>query len=95
MLATDGAARTGLGASAGAGLFADEIAVVSALRRPIAIVHGAEEQLVSLDYLRKLTIPALWRGEVQVLAGVGHAPHLEAPERFAALLTEFVSDLEH
>ena len=95
MLATDGAARTGLGASAGAGLFADEIAVVSALRRPIAIVHGAEEQVVSLDYLRKLTIPALWRGEVQVLSGVGHAPHLEAPERFAALLTEFVSDLEH
>jgi pimeloyl-ACP methyl ester carboxylesterase len=93
MLATDGAARTGLGASAGAGQFVDEIAVVAALRRPIAILHGADEQLISLDYLRQLTIPALWRGEVQVLPGVGHAPHQEAPEQFAALLSEFMSDL--
>ncbi|WNV86218.1 alpha/beta hydrolase [Umezawaea sp. Da 62-37] len=93
ILATDGAARTGLGASAGAGRFADEIAVVSALRRPLAILQGADEQLVSLDYLRKLDIPALWRGEVQLIAGAGHAPHQEAPERFAALLAEFVDDL--
>lgn len=95
ILATDGAARTGLGASAGAGRFADEIAIVSALRRPLAIVQGADEQLVSLDYLRKLNIPALWRGEVQVIPGVGHAPHQEAPQQFAALLTEFIGDLGH
>lgn len=93
ILATDGAARTGLGASAGAGRFADEIAVVAALRRPLAIVQGAEEQLVSLDYLRKLSIPALWRGEVQVLAAAGHAPHHEAPREFAALLAAFLEDL--
>jgi pimeloyl-ACP methyl ester carboxylesterase len=93
ILATDGAARTGLGVSAGAGRFADEIAVVSALRQPLAIVQGADEQLVSLDYLRTLTIPALWRGKIQMLAGVGHAPHQEAPRQFAALLSEFISDL--
>ncbi|PYC63390.1 alpha/beta hydrolase [Micromonospora arborensis] len=93
ILATDGAARAGLGASVGAGRFADEIAVISALRQPLAIVHGAGEQLVSVDYLRKLTIPTLWRGEIQVLAGVGHAPHQEAPQQFAALLSEFIGDL--
>nr|WP_277611082.1 alpha/beta hydrolase [Streptomyces scabichelini] len=95
ILATDGAARAGLGASAGAGRFADEIAIVSALRRPLAIMQGADEQLVSLDYLRKLNIPALWRGEVQVMPGVGHAPHQEAPQQFAALLTEFIGGLDH
>jgi pimeloyl-ACP methyl ester carboxylesterase len=95
ILATDGAARAGLGSSAGAGRFADEIAIVSALRRPLAIVQGADEQLVSLDYLRKLNIPALWRGEVQVIPGTGHAPHQEAPQQFAALLTEFIGDLSH
>jgi pimeloyl-ACP methyl ester carboxylesterase len=94
ILATDGAARTGLGSSAGACRFADEIAVVSALRQPLAVVQGAEEQLVSLDYLRKLTIPTLWRGEVQVVPGVGHAPHQEAPQVFASLLTEFIDDLD-
>lgn len=94
ILATDGVARTGLGASAGAGRFTDEIAVVSALRQPLAVVHGADEQLVNLDYLRKLTIPTLWRGEIQVLAGVGHAPHQEAPQQFADLLSEFLGDLD-
>ncbi|MDI6104009.1 alpha/beta fold hydrolase [Actinoplanes sp. NEAU-A12] len=93
ILATDGVARTGLRASAGAGRFTDEIAVVSALRRPLAIVHGADEQLISLDYLRKLTIPTLWRGQIHVLAGVGHAPHQEAPRQLAALLSEFIGDL--
>ena len=94
ILATDGAARAGLGASAGAGRFADEIAIVSALRRPLAVLHGADEQLVSLDYLRELTIPTLWRTEVQLIHGAGHAPHQEAPQRFAALLTEFIDDLD-
>ncbi|MBP2187007.1 alpha/beta fold hydrolase [Amycolatopsis magusensis] len=93
ILATDGSARTGLGSSVGAGRFADELAIVSALEQPLAIVQGAEEQLVNLDYLRKLTIPTLWRGEVQVLPGVGHAPHREAPREFATLLTRFIDDL--
>lgn len=93
ILATDGAARTGLGASAGEGRFADEIAIVAELRQPLAIVHGADDQLVSLDYLRKLTIPALWRGEVQVIPAAGHALHQEAPHQFAALLTDFIGDL--
>jgi pimeloyl-ACP methyl ester carboxylesterase len=94
ILATDGAARTGLAASAGEGRFADEIAIVAALRQPLAIVQGADDQLVSLDYLRKLSIPALWRGKVQVIAGTGHALHQEAPQQFASLLTEFIDDLE-
>ena len=92
-LATDGAARTGLGSSAGEGRFADEIAIVAGLHQPLAILQGAGEQLVSLDYLRKLSIPALWRGEVQLIPGAGHAPHQEVPQQFAVLLTEFIEDL--
>lgn len=93
ILATDGAARAGLLASIGEGRFADEVAITAGLRRPLAILHGAGEQVVSLDYLRGLTIPALWRGQVQLIPGAGHAPHQEAPQRFAALLTEFSADL--
>lgn len=92
ILSTDGAARTGLGASLGAGRFADEVAIASALERPLGIVHGEAEQLVSLAYLRKLDFPALWRGEVQVIPGVGHALHQEAPQKFAALLSEFAGE---
>lgn len=95
ILATDGAARAGLQSSVGAARFADEIAIVAELRRPLAIVQGGDEQLVNLDYLRKLNAPSLWRGEVQVIPGAGHAPHQEAPQQFAALLAEFIGDLDH
>ncbi len=54
---TDGAARGCLGASAQQGLFQDEVAIVSGLKVPLAIVHGAEEQIVDLDYLRRLAAP--------------------------------------
>lgn len=90
ILATDGAARGGLGASIAEGRFADEVAIASALGVPLAVLHGAEEQLVSLEHLRGLSLPTLWRGEVQLIAGAGHAPHLEQTEAFAALIDAFV-----
>jgi pimeloyl-ACP methyl ester carboxylesterase len=93
ILATDGTARAALLASIGEGRFTDEVAITAGLSQPLAILHGAGEQLVSLDYLRGLTIPALWRGEVQLIPGAGHAPHQEVPQRFGALLTEFSADL--
>ncbi|MGW4116895.1 alpha/beta fold hydrolase [Actinosynnema sp. NPDC004786] len=93
ILATDGAARAGLAASLGEGRFADEVAIVAGLTRPLAVLHGADEQLVSLDYLRTVPVPTLWRGEVRILPATGHAPHEEAPEVFAAVLAEFLSDL--
>jgi pimeloyl-ACP methyl ester carboxylesterase len=93
ILRTDGAARAGLFASVGEGRFADEVAIVAALGRPLAVLHGDQEQLVSLDYLAKLTIPSLWRGAVQIVPWAGHAPHLEAPEKFTNLLEQFIADV--
>ncbi|WP_208298069.1 alpha/beta fold hydrolase [Actinophytocola oryzae] len=93
ILATDGAARAGLMASLGAGRFADEVAIVAALTRPLAVLQGEGEQLVSLDYLRGVPMPTLWRGEVQVLPGAGHAPQEETPDAFAEVLTQFLADL--
>jgi pimeloyl-ACP methyl ester carboxylesterase len=92
ILATDGAARGGLGASIAEGRFVDEVAIVSALTVPLAVLHGAEEQLVSLDYLRGLSLPTLWRGEIQLIDGAGHAPHVEQTAAFADLLDAFVKD---
>jgi pimeloyl-ACP methyl ester carboxylesterase len=94
VLATDGAARTGLLASIGAGRFADQVAIAAGLRQPLAILHGAGDQFVRLDYLRALTVPALWRGEIQLISDAGHAPHQETPEQFTALLTDFAGDLD-
>jgi pimeloyl-ACP methyl ester carboxylesterase len=93
ILATDGTARASMIASVGEGRFADEIEIVESLRQPLAILHGESEQLVSLDYLRTVPAAGLWRGEIQLIKGAGHAPHEETPEQFATLLEEFISDL--
>ena len=93
ILATEGAFRTSLLTNMGAGKFADEVEIVAQLTRPIAMLHGERDQLVRLDYLRGLTMPTLWRGEVQVFPGVGHAPHVEAPQDFAETVAAFVTDL--
>lgn len=94
ILATDGAARAGLLASIQAGQFADEVGIVAQLTQPLAVLHGQDEQLVNLTYLHGLTMPTLWRHAVQLLPDTGHAPHLEAPEKFAEILTEFITDLD-
>jgi len=49
--------------------------------------------LVSLSYLQQLTIPALWRGRVQLIPAAGHAPHWETPSEFASLLEQFIAEL--
>jgi pimeloyl-ACP methyl ester carboxylesterase len=93
ILATEGSARAGLMASLGAGRFLDEVEVVAKLPQPLAVLHGEGEQLVSLDYLRGIAMPTLWRGEVRILPGAGHAPQEEAPQEFATVLAEFIAEL--
>jgi pimeloyl-ACP methyl ester carboxylesterase len=93
ILRTEGEARAGLFASIGAGWFADEVAIAAALPVPLAILHGEDEQLISLAYLRRLTIPGLRRGRVQLVPGAGHALHREVLEAFTGLLAQFIADL--
>ncbi len=89
---SNGGARAGLGASMLEGRFLDELEVINGLAVPFAIIHGAEEQLVSGDYLDSLTPPSLWRGAVQRVSGSGHSPHRETVDQFNALLGEFLAD---
>jgi len=93
VLNTDGAARAALFASVGEGRFTDELAIVAALGRPLAILQGEGEQLVNLTYLQQLSIPSLWRGRVQLIPGAGHAAHQEATATFTYLLGQFLADL--
>ena len=94
ILATDGAARASMFASVQLGRFADELAILARLRQPLAILHGEGEQLANLDYIKGLTIPSLWRSEVQLIPGAGHAPHQETPGQFAELLEQFIAELD-
>ncbi|NET00736.1 MAG: alpha/beta hydrolase [Sphaerospermopsis sp. SIO1G2] len=90
ILRTDGKARAGLAASVTQNAYEDEVEIVANLPIPLAIFHGQEEQLVNELYFDKLTIPTLWQNQVQVIAGAGHVPHWETPERFNELLENFM-----
>jgi pimeloyl-ACP methyl ester carboxylesterase len=88
---TDGIARAQVGASIDPALTRDEVEV-AALKVPLAILHGAREQLVNGAYFSSLKLPTLWRGATQVLAEAGHAPQWERPVEFDALLRAFAAD---
>jgi len=87
---TDPNARLGLGQNLGPDTYHDEVEIVGNLPVPLAVFHGEDEKLVNLDYIRGLSMPALWRGEVQVIKGAGHAPQIESTAVFDSLLGEFV-----
>ena len=89
---SDGRARAAIAASIRPGGYKDEVQVTANLRVPLAVVHGAQEQLVSGAYFDAVPMPTLWRGAVQVIAGAGHAPHWETPDAFNALLADFLTD---
>ena len=89
---TDGQARQVLGGSVRPGGYRDEVEVVANLSIPLAVLHGEHDQLVNLAYIQALAMPALWRGEVQVIPDAGHTPQWEEPKQFNALLEAFLKD---
>ena len=93
MRRTDGRIRAVIATSVATGDYRDEITIVNTLTTPLAVLHGRQEQLVGLDYIRKLTMPSLWRGAVQVIDDAGHAPHWETPQAFDALIDAFARDV--
>ncbi len=89
---TDGNARSTLAASIAPNGYADEVAIVATMQQPLAVFHGAHEQLINLDYINRLSMPTLWRGAAQVIANAGHSPHWENPATFNALLEAFLHE---
>ncbi len=89
---TDKRARSCIAASIERGDFADEVDIVRTLARPLAVLHGAHEQLVQRRYLDELAMPTLWRGAVQDIADAGHAPQWDSPDTFERLVAAFAAD---
>jgi pimeloyl-ACP methyl ester carboxylesterase len=60
----------------------------------VAVVNGADEPFVNLDYLDEIRWKTLWKGKCLRLEGRGHAPFWEKPDEFEPLLVEFLRDCE-
>lgn len=72
--------------------FKDEIDIVSDLKIPLAIIHGAHDKSINLDYIKKIQMPSLWKNEVQIIKDAGHSPQWETPDEFNSILEEFVKE---
>lgn len=93
ILNTDGNTRLNLGASIGKGQFKNEKELIFKTNLPICILHGGQDSLVNLNYLKSLSIPKLWNNEITVLENVGHVPQMESADKFNTLITDFYSSI--
>lgn len=69
----------------------DQVATVGNADVPIAVLHGANDPFVDGAYFDSVQFSTLWRDEVQVFEDTGHAPFLQRPQQFDALLGDFVA----
>ena len=89
---TDGTARYHMVRNGLAGIGVDQRHLAESSETPLAVVHGAEDPFVRLDYLKSIDFRCLWSGEIIVLDKVGHAPHWERPDMFCPLLWQFLQE---
>ncbi|MGB8331284.1 MAG: alpha/beta fold hydrolase [Polyangiales bacterium] len=56
---------------------------------PTLIIWGEDDRIIPVEhaYAAHAAIPGSW---LEIIEGVGHYPHCEAPERFVDSLTEFI-----
>lgn len=63
--------------------FADELSGIS---RPVHVVSGGAETVLSPELVRAQVVDAIPGATFEVLEGVGHYPQWEAPDRFVQVL---------
>lgn len=84
--------RSDLGRELMSGHWADELALIRQSNVPVCMVQGQDEPSIALEYLNGIA-RAFWQERVQVLAGCGHSPQLQRPDRFRALLRDLIVTL--
>lgn len=91
---SDGRARAQVFTDALTGRSTDQRSIVSSLAVPLAVVNGANDKIVNLDYFGSLAFSSLWEERFHRLPYAGHAPFLDVPELFNATLARFLRHLE-
>ena len=84
-------ARSGIGQAIFAGQFEDELPLWRQRSCPVVFVHGGNDRFISAAYYERLISQGPPPSTVRVLQGIGHCPHLEAPELVADLLLDYAT----
>lgn len=72
---------------------ANQAEIVKGRTPPIAVVNGADEPFVNVDYLDTIPFSNLWEGRTIKLEKSGHAPFWDSPDRFNPILERFLKSL--
>ena len=94
MARADGRARRIMFEAARAGAGVNQRLVVERFRQPLAVVNGAGDTIINLDYIDGIGYGNLWSGKCHRMPGAGHAPFRDDPAAFNALLARFLADIE-
>ena len=78
---------------ADAGKASDQKALAEHSPVPLAIVNGADDPMINVRYVGRLTYRNLWDDHYYLLRGVGHAPFLSAPHLFDPIFERFLADM--
>ncbi|KAL1594800.1 hypothetical protein SLS59_008613 [Nothophoma quercina] len=89
---TDGRARMVMFDAFVDGRGVDQVGVVEGEDVLIAVINGADEPFINLDYIDGLKWRNLWRGQCIRLGSRKHAPFWEDPKGFETLLVDFLED---
>lgn len=66
--------------------------IVGSVKCPVLVIHGREDRLVPLGYaMAALEMRPEW--EMRLLPKVGHAPQMEAPERWLSAVADWLQRL--
>ncbi|WP_213805368.1 alpha/beta hydrolase [Granulicella sp. dw_53] len=90
----DGRFRKRLFEAARAGEGVDQRRTVESSPVPLAVINGATDAIIKLDYFDTVVYANLWEGQCYRLAGVGHAPFWKAPDAFNPIFERFLRDVE-
>ena len=89
---TDPCARRLMYEAFSGGVGVDQQEAIRQTKVLTAVVNGAVEPFVKLDFISGIKYGNLWKGECIELHRLGHAPFWENPEDFHKILRDFVED---
>lgn len=81
--------RSVLGAQIAAGNYNDQIAILQQRNIPVQLIFGGDEKVINKDYLDEVQLP-LWNTRIEKIAGASHLVHIDRPDQFNHVMSEFV-----
>ena len=73
---------------------ADFYTTTAALRLPVLGIAGTEDGSTPVDLVRE-TVDLVPGSRLEIIRGAGHIPCVEHPDRYAAILTGFLTETGH